>query len=126
MLFRSVGTLPIVFAVASASHHGLPIDAHQREELFLTAAQSFYGVAVLVSLSISTREALTLFSLFWAQFLVGALVPASLAGIERVGVGVAYVLLGIWILVRQRSHVARLLRDGFRTDIRALGAASDG
>ena len=121
-----VGTLPIVFAVASASHHGLPIDAHQREELFLTAAQSFYGVAVLVSLSISTREALTLFSLFWAQFLVGALVPASLAGIERVGVGVAYVLLGIWILVRQRSHVARLLRDGFRTDIRALGAASDG
>ncbi|MFM8945050.1 MAG: sodium:proton exchanger [Actinomycetota bacterium] len=117
-----VGTLPIVFAVASGGLHGLPIDAHQREELFLTAAQSFFGVAVLVSLSISTREALALFSLFWAQFLVGALVPASLAGVERTIVGAVYVLLGASILVRQRGAVAGLVRDGFRTDLRTLGA----
>ena len=53
-----VGTLPIVFALASSSAHGLPIDAHQREELLLTAAQSFFALAVLVTLSISLREAL--------------------------------------------------------------------
>src|SRR5207245_3995235 len=35
-----VGTLPLVFALASGTHHGLPIDAAQREELLLTAAQS--------------------------------------------------------------------------------------
>src|SRR4029077_13612965 len=35
-----VGTLPIVFAIASSSTHGLPIDSIQREELFVTAAQS--------------------------------------------------------------------------------------
>src|SRR5207302_3424382 len=34
-----IGTLPVVFAITSASHHGLPIDAAQREELLLTAAQ---------------------------------------------------------------------------------------
>ena len=63
-----VGTLPIVFAISSASLHGLPIDAVQREELFLTAAQSFFAVAVLSNLWLSLREAGYLFGLFWAQF----------------------------------------------------------
>ena len=38
-----VGSLPIVFAVSSASLHGLPLDSLQREELFLTAAQSVFA-----------------------------------------------------------------------------------
>ena len=52
-----VGTLPIVFAVAAGGFHGLPLDTVQREELFLTAAQSFFAVAVISSLSMSLREA---------------------------------------------------------------------
>jgi cation:H+ antiporter len=110
-----VGTLPIVFAIASGGLHGLPIDGHQREELFLTAAQSFFAVAVLVTLSISTREALLLFSLFWAQFVIGAVVPDSFGGIELIAVGIMYVLLGVATLVRQRELLRPLLRDGFRT-----------
>src|SRR5207237_8405155 len=85
-----VGTLPIVFAITSASHHGLPIDAAQREELLLTAAQSAFALAILSNLSISVREALALFALFWAQFLLGAVVPGSAHGVERVVVSVAY------------------------------------
>lgn len=115
-----VGTLPIVFALAAGGLSGLPIDAHQREELFLTAAQSFFAVAVLVSLSISTREAMWLFGLFWAQFIVGALAPASAAGVERVAVGVLYLLIGSVILIRQRRIVPALLRDGFRTHYAVL------
>jgi hypothetical protein len=68
-----VGTLPIVFAVSSASLHGLPIDDVQREELFLTAAQSSCGRRA-VTPSISVREAWLLFTLFWAQF-IGGLAP---------------------------------------------------
>jgi cation:H+ antiporter len=115
-----VGTLPVVFAIASGGLHGLPIDGHQREELFLTAAQSFFAVAVLVTLSISTREALLLFSLFWAQFVIGAVVPDSFGGIELIGVGVMYVLLGVATLVRQRELLRPLLRDGFRTPYREM------
>ena len=115
-----VGTLPIVFAIASGGLHGLPIDGHQREELFLTAAQSFFAVAVLVTLSISTREALLLFSLFWAQFVIGAAVPDSFGGIELIAVGVMYVLLGAATLVRQRALLRPLLRDGFRTPYREM------
>jgi cation:H+ antiporter len=115
-----VGTLPVVFAIASGGLHGLPIDGHQREELFLTAAQSFFAVAVLVTLSISTREALLLFSLFWAQFVIGAVVPDSFGGIELISVGVMYFLLGVATLVRQRALLRPLLRDGFRTPYREM------
>ena len=118
-----VGTLPIVFAIASGGLHGLPIDAHQREELLLTAAQSFFALAVLASLSISVREALMLFGLFWAQFIIGAAVPESLAAVERISVSVAYLALGIAIFARDRRLIVPLLRDGLRTSYRELSAA---
>jgi cation:H+ antiporter len=108
-----VGTLPVVFAITSASHHGLPIDAAQREELLLTAAQSAFALAILSNLSISVREALALFSLFWAQFLLGAVIPSSVHGVERVVVAIVYLVLAAGILVRDRRRLPGLMRDGF-------------
>jgi cation:H+ antiporter len=110
-----VGTLPIVFALASGGTHGLPIVARQREELLLTAAQSVFAVAVLSSLSISVKEALALFSLFWAQFVIGAIVPQSAHGVELVAVSVIYLVLAVGIIGRHPRQVPQLLRDGLRT-----------
>ncbi|MCU1461389.1 MAG: sodium/calcium exchanger rane region [Acidimicrobiales bacterium] len=110
-----IGTLPVVFAITSGTLHGLPIDAGQREELLLTAAQSVFAVAILSSLSISVKEAWALFSLFWAQFLIGALVPGHAHGVERVIVSGMYLVLGAMILLRDRRRLPKLLRDGFRT-----------
>ncbi len=115
-----VGTLPIVFAIASGGAGGLPIDAHQRQELLLTAAQSFFALAVLGTLSISLREAVLLFGLFWAQFVIGAVVPESAAGVERIAVSIAYLLLGLAIFARERRLIRPLLRDGFRTSYAQL------
>ena len=108
-----VGTLPIVFAITSSSLHGLPIDATQREELLLTAAQSAFAVMILANLSISVREALALFGLFWAQFVIGAVVPSSVHGIERIVMSVVYLMLAAGILLRDRRRMPSLLRDGF-------------
>jgi cation:H+ antiporter len=108
-----VGTLPIVFAISSASSHGLPISDVQREELFLTAAQSFFAVAIMSNLSLSLREAGYLFGLFWAQFIVGALVPASAHGTERIVVGILYLVLGVAIIAFNRRRIPLLLRDAF-------------
>jgi cation:H+ antiporter len=110
-----VGTLPIVFAIASGSHHGLPIVARQREELFLTAAQSVFAVAILANLSISLREAAMLFGLFWAQFVVGAVVPSSWHGVELVAVGIVYLVLAAGYFLGHRKAMPALLRDGVRT-----------
>jgi cation:H+ antiporter len=110
-----VGTLPMVFAIASGSLHGLPIEANQREELLLTAAQSLFAVAVLASLSISVREAWALFGLFFGQFLLAALLPESLHGIELVVLSVVYVAMALGVLLRDRGRLPALLRDGLRT-----------
>lgn len=115
-----VGTLPIAFALASGGLHGLPIIAEQREELLLTAAQSVFAVAVLVNLRMSTKEAIALFSLFWAQFVVGAVVPDSWHGAERVVVSGVYLLLGAWVLVRRGAAVRALFRNGFRASYASL------
>jgi len=117
-----VGTLPIVFAIASQSSHGLPIDDVQRQELFLTAAQSFFAVAVLANLSMNLREAWFLFGLFWAQFLIGGVVPESLHGEERVLVGIVYIALGLFVLLGDRRRIPRMLHDGFRASYEELSA----
>jgi cation:H+ antiporter len=108
-----VGTLPVAFALASGSTHGLPIIARQREELLLTAAQSFFAIAILVNLQMSLRETWILFVLFWTQFLFGAFVPAGDHGRELVFFSAAYLALGAWFLVGNRRDAPRLLHDGF-------------
>jgi cation:H+ antiporter len=123
-----VGTLPLVFAIASGSLHGLPVEAAQREEILLTAAQTVFAVAILVNLCISLREAFALFGLFWAQFILGAVVPTSSKGIELLVLSAVYILLGVWLLARRHTDFRRLLRDGFRTPYSELEpeAAAEG
>jgi cation:H+ antiporter len=64
-----IGMLPIVYAVSAGSAGGMNMDARQVEEMFLTAAQSIFAVAVLANLSFSLLEALIVFVLFWTQLL---------------------------------------------------------
>src|SRR5437762_9358422 len=114
-----VGTLPIAFAVSGQTLHGLPIDAAQREELLLTAAQSVFAVATMATLSLSTKEAWTLFVLFWTQFLLGAFLPEHLHGKERVIFSLIYLVLAAGLVVRERN-MRTLLTDGFRTSYAEL------
>jgi len=110
-----VGTLPLVFAIASESLDGLPVEPRQRRELLLTAAQSVFAVATLSSLSMSTRSALALFVLFWIQFVLSAAVPEAQHGAELVVVSVIYLAVASIMLLRDRRAVPALLRDGFQT-----------
>ena len=107
-----VGTLPIVFAISSASLRGLPIDAVQREELFVTAAQSAFAVAVLANRSINVAEAATMLGLFLVQLVTKFPVFSSIHTEARITVGVVYLVLAAAILWRQRRAVPPLLRDG--------------
>ncbi|HEX2358054.1 MAG TPA: sodium:proton exchanger [Micromonosporaceae bacterium] len=116
-----VGTLPVVFAVSSGGLSGLPIDQVQREELLLTAAQSLLAVALLIERTLTVRAAALLLGLFFAQFVVGALVPDDLRVGERLGLSAVYLLLAAVALVRSRAAVGPLLRDGLTASHHALG-----
>jgi cation:H+ antiporter len=115
-----VGTLPMVFSISAGALGGLPIDSLQREELFLTAAQSVFAVAVLTNRSISVREALGLMGLFLTQFVLGGVLPESLRAAERIGVGVLYLVLSAIVMFRQRGYIRPLLRDGLSTSATEL------
>jgi cation:H+ antiporter len=107
-----VGSLPIVFAISAGHVSGLPLDAVQREELFLTAAQSVFAVAVLASRSISVKEAIALLGLFLGQFVLGGVLPGDVRDLERIAVGIMYLVLAAGILFRQRRYLRPLARDG--------------
>jgi cation:H+ antiporter len=115
-----VGTLPVVFAIASGSFHGLPIGPAQREELLLTAAQTVFALAILADLGISVREATALFLLFAAQFPLRAVLPPEARGTELLAVSAMYLAFGLVLIVRHRAQLLRRMDDGFRAPYSVL------
>lgn len=63
-----VGMIPLAFSVGAGELGSLPLDMRQREEFFLTAAQSLFAVSVILCLRLSVKGALALLSLFLVQF----------------------------------------------------------
>ena len=101
-----IGTLPIAFLLSAGEFSftgGLPLDNRQREEIFLTAAQSAFAIAVFVNLRMGRREAITLFLLFATQLFITS---------EQVRLyyAAAYSVLCLVILIANRSDVATTAR----------------
>ena len=109
-----VGTLPIVFAISSTSLHGLPIDSIQREELFVTAAQSAFAVAVLANRRISVNEAGILLGVWLVQLVTKLPLFESIHATARITVGCVYLVLAAAIIFRHRAAIRPLMRDGLR------------
>ena len=63
-----IGSLPLAYSISGTTFNPLDFDSRQSEEVFLTAAQSLFAVAILMSLSINRWEALALGGLFLTQF----------------------------------------------------------
>jgi cation:H+ antiporter len=64
-----IGMLPVVFVVSAGRLGPMVLDQRQVEEMFLTAAQSLFAVAILANLSFSLVEATIIFLLFSTQLL---------------------------------------------------------
>lgn len=116
-----VGSLPVVFALASGSLHGLPLGSRERQELALTAAQSFFGVAVLGNLDVSIPEAVTVFVLFTGEFVGVSVMSPDVRANARIAFTVVYLVIGGAILLVKRRDTVALVRDGFRTPYAELG-----
>lgn len=100
-----VGTLPIVFSIASGKIAALPLDFRQDHEIWLTAGQSIFAVAILVNRKISWYGAILLFVLFLAQLIVAEI---------RMEVLAIYIAFAVLLLIRDRRHLAALARIGLR------------
>jgi cation:H+ antiporter len=62
-----VGALPLAFSLSSGAMEPMVLDERQREEVFLTSAQSVFGLVVIANYRFGLGEALTLFVLFALQ-----------------------------------------------------------
>jgi cation:H+ antiporter len=92
-----VGSLPLAYAISGQSFAPLNMDSRQLEEIFLTAGQSLFAVAILISLSLNRWEAGIMFALFAAQF-------AAPWPEVRWAFGGLYVALAMrWFFVERRS-----------------------
>lgn len=115
-----VGTLPIVFMIFAGQVHGLPLNDVQRDELWVTATQSVFAVAIIASRSVSRKEAWTMLGLFAIQFgeswfAEAGIISAELAEAARIGVGVMFLIAAAWVLRGDFGRFVRVMREGFRT-----------
>jgi cation:H+ antiporter len=65
-----VGMLPLAMSFGAGALTALPLDTRQHEEFFLTAAQSLFGIALLLRLRLSLSAAAALAALFVVQVVI--------------------------------------------------------
>ena len=109
-----VGMIPLAYSLGAGSLGALPLDARQREEFFLTAAQSLFAVALLLGRRLSLTGALALLGLFLAQFSLGFLLRDNEAQATAVLTTVAwiYLVLALALLLWNRRQLLTYLRVG--------------
>jgi cation:H+ antiporter len=102
-----IGMLPLDYSASSGQPAAMALDRRQVEEVLLTAAQSFFGVAVIANLSFSLIEAAVIAFLFGSQLFFPS--PAV-----RYVYSFGYIALTLLFLVTNRDN-----RRGF-FDVRRL------
>jgi cation:H+ antiporter len=126
-----IGTLVLVYSIALGRYGALPFDQKQSGEIWLTAAQSFFALALLVDFELSMREALALLVLFLSQVLIEFLIVRDLVELAISSYEVlllfsgVYILLGIGLLLARRRAVVRLLNRTATTLTAALPGGAD-
>ena len=100
-----VGTLPIVFSIAAGRVGAMILDVRQDHEIWLTAGQSIFAVAILSNLKISWYGAVLLVVLFVTQLIVAEI---------RMEVFAAYLVFATIILIRDYKHLPSLVRIGLK------------
>jgi cation:H+ antiporter len=126
-----IGTLVVVYSIALGQYGALPFDQKQSGEIWLTAAQSFFAISLLVNFEISVREAIVLLVLFLTQVLSEFLLirgvlelPISDYQLLLVFTGV-YIVLGTALFVARRNALGSIVRDSAGTVSDAFTSSSD-
>ncbi|OJW25503.1 MAG: sodium:proton exchanger [Planctomycetales bacterium 71-10] len=112
-----VGMLPLAYSVGAGHVGSLLLDARQHEEFFLTAAQSLFGVALLLRLRLSVAGAASLLGLFLLQLGLGFAFRDDEAREIQVLTAVAwvYLVLAVGLVLSNLRHFQRVARLGLLT-----------
>jgi cation:H+ antiporter len=119
-----IGTIAVVYSLALGAYGTLPFDSRQAAEIWITAGQSYFALAILCNFEISIRESIVLFGLFISQVLIEFaiirdLVALPISSTELLFAYTAlYLLAGTALFVQRRGalkHLFGLAGDAIRT-----------
>ena len=124
-----IGTLAVVYSIAAGQVAALPFDEKQVAEIWITAGQSLFAIAILTNFEISIREAVVLFGLFItqvvAEFIIIRTVAEPLASAYSLyilyGYTVVYVLLALALFATRRDELRWLAGKTRATAREAIG-----
>lgn len=118
-----VGMLPLAMSFGAGAVSALPLDARQSEEFFLTAAQSLFGLALLLRLRLGVGSALALVCLFAVQVTLAFVFrddePRTIATLTWLAW--AYLALTVVLLLINARQLVAVLRNAFISPSNALG-----
>jgi cation:H+ antiporter len=86
-----VAALPAAFSLSGGHLGPMVLDARQREEIFLTSAQSLFALVVIANFELTLGEACVLFALFVPQFFI------THVAARFVEAGIYLVLSVVWV-----------------------------
>ena len=102
-----IGTLVVVHSLALGQYGVLAFDEKQAMEIWLTAAQSFFAISILVNFEISGREAVGLLALFVSQVVLEFLLLQNLIALPVTSHELLLVFTGIYLVLGTGLFVAR-------------------
>jgi cation:H+ antiporter len=117
-----IGTLAVVYSISAGGMGTLAFDEKQAAEIWITAAQSFFALALITNFEISTREAVGLFSLFISQVIAEFAVIQTLgeAAATNVSITILYVYTAVYLVLGAALFVMR--RGSFRELVDRTGS----
>ena len=126
-----IGTIAIVYSLGLGQYAPLSFNQKQAAEIWITAAQSFFALGILINFWISIREAVLLFTLFLSQVIIEFLVVRDLVTLALssyelllIYTGV-YIVLGLALFVLRRGAFAQIMQRTYATIARAVSPEMD-
>jgi cation:H+ antiporter len=113
-----IGTLAVVYSLALGSVGTLPFDEKQTAEIWITAAQSLFAIAIITNFDISVREAVVLLVLFGSQVVIefGAIVLLTQSAAEEFSIfmlhayTVLYIAISVVLFYRRREALVDIFQ----------------
>ena len=119
-----IASLPLAYIAAGGAVSGIGSSDVQRAEVFITAAQSVFGVMLIIDRRLTARAGFALLGLFLAQLITQFFFQED--NTPRIVFGVIYLAIAALMVAQYWRSIMPTLRDAFRSPAAAAALHTHG
>lgn len=119
-----IASIPIAFIAGGGIIEGIASSNVQRAEVFITAAQSAFGVMLIIDRKLTARAGFALISLFLAQLITQFFFQED--NTPRIVFGIIYLVITALMATQHWRSIMPTLRDAFRSPAAAAALQTHG